>query len=90
MERNKQDDLEKLALAFFVNLRIGDCEYGGWGLDDKRPFGNSDVEGDILDIIGLEYDEDKNYEQREYASEIYGELGDYLATEWRRRKLLAA
>lgn len=85
-ERNKPNDLEKLADAFFANLRTGNVEYGGWGLDDKRPFGNSDVEGDILEIIGWEPEKNDSYEQREYASELYAELGDYVAAEWQRRK----
>lgn len=92
MERNRQEDLEKLALAFFVNLRISNVEQGAWGLDDKRPFGSSYLEGDVLEIIGCEPESENGYspEQDDYASQLYSDLGDYLASEWRRRKTSAA
>lgn len=51
-DRNRTDDLEKLAHAFYKNLEIDIVEFGGIGLDSKRPFGNSDVCEDILRIIG--------------------------------------
>lgn len=48
-------DMLKLEKAFFANLQRDDCEYGGIGINCKRPFGNSDVEGDILgDILEAE------------------------------------
>lgn len=34
------------------------CEYGAPAVDPKRPYGNSDVEGDIAEILGWEYEED--------------------------------
>lgn len=83
--RDTQADLRKLAQAFIDNLQIDDCEYGGIGLDSKRPFGNSDVEGDILHIIGAELEEDDDGDpawsddQRDYARSLYHEkLIDYL------------
>jgi hypothetical protein len=51
-ETQRQADMKTLAQMFFAHLRRDRCEYGGIGIDSKRPFGNSDVEGDILEGIG--------------------------------------
>lgn len=87
--RNEQQDLAKLADAFFENLFISPEEYGGIGVDAKRPFGNSDVEGDILEIIGEEpcWRQDDEFvhseEQRQYARTLYHEkLIPYLRQRW--------
>lgn len=85
MERDKQADLWKLADAFFTNLyRERHCEYGGWGLDHKRPFGNSDVHGDILEIIDYPPIAGDYYSeaQEDYAAELYDELGGFLREQW--------
>lgn len=82
----KKRDLNKLEKAFFDHLRYDDIEYGGLGIDPKRPFGNSDVEGDILeDILEEKPAGDDGYgdycwstAQREYARKLYFALGDYL------------
>lgn len=76
----KSKDLLKLEREFFKNLTF---ESGGICLDGKRPFGNSDIESDILDIIGAEpggEDEDHYWssKQRDYAWELYCELVPYL------------
>lgn len=85
--RNRNEDLAKLADAFFENLERNSIEYGGWGLDGKRPFGNSYVEGDILEIIGWEpIGDEYTQDQEEYASDLYGDLGEYLRQQWRMRK----
>lgn len=34
------------------------CEFGAPEINPKRPYGNSDVVGDILEIIGIPNDED--------------------------------
>lgn len=50
----REGHLERLARAFFENLRRSEgCEHDGWGLDDKRPFGNGGVELDVLEICGV-------------------------------------
>jgi hypothetical protein len=67
-------DMEKLATAFFDNLQLDNNEYGGIGVDCKRPFGNSDVEGDILEIIGARPEgEERSWSenQRAYAAALY-------------------
>lgn len=51
-DRNRNEDLKKLANAFYKNIEIDIMEFGGIGLEGKRPFGNSDVPADILEIIG--------------------------------------
>jgi hypothetical protein len=49
------------------------------GLDPKRPFGNSSVEKDILELLDIiEWNEEYSEKQREYAANLYQELGDYL------------
>ena len=36
-----------------------ECEWGAVSTDPKRPFGNSDVEGDISEILGREVSHDE-------------------------------
>lgn len=40
----------KLMRRMYVGWQ--DCEYGAPEIDPKRPYGNSDVEGDIAEILG--------------------------------------
>jgi len=70
--------LFKLGDAFFENLEIDtDCEFGSIGLNPKRPFGNSDVEDDILEIVEVEplhFDDCQSsysWEQKNYARDLY-------------------
>jgi hypothetical protein len=86
----RQIHLEKLAQAFFDNLQIDNCEYGGIGLDSKRPFGNSDVEADILELLDQTPDGDDGHEkcwsseQRAYASTLYhDDLIPFLQRRWK-------
>jgi hypothetical protein len=75
VQRDRQKDLEELATAFYENLTIVNIEYGGIGLDPKRPFGSSFIEADILGIIGWDEEGgDDGYctrEQRDYARSLY-------------------
>ena len=83
-DRNRVHDLWILADAFFDSLQRDNVEYGGWGLDSKRPFGNRGVEGDILEMIGWEPEgNDGEVEcfasfQRQYAAKFYDDLGNFL------------
>ena len=83
-ETLNQDDMLKLEKAFFQNLTRIECEYGGIGIDCKRPFGNSDVESDILEIIGAKPEgDDGEYacwssKQRAYAAAMYAGLIEWL------------
>jgi len=90
MDRNEREDLEKLANAVIENLEYNDmCEYGSIGVDCKRPFGNSDVEADMLEIIGWEMEgddgEDACYSstQRDYVRTLYMEkLAQFIKDMW--------
>ena len=76
MPRDIKEDMRKLTIAFFENLG-----FSWWneslGLDGKRPFGNSDFVGDILKIIGWQYEDEDEYgkcasqEQTDYAVDLY-------------------
>ncbi len=89
MNRDEQTDLKVLADAFFAELTMLEWEYGGIGLDPKRPFGNSDVEGDMLELLdcGLEGDDGDgpcySSEQRGYVRNLYRDkLIPYLRGRW--------
>lgn len=91
-EDDTKQHLEKLADAFFENMDYnGDCEFGSIGVDCKRPFGNSYVERDILEIIELEDDfntvlEDKyaREEYERYARELYCQmLPNFIKEKWK-------
>ena len=83
----KDCDMLKLEKAFFRNLQRNNAEYGQIGLDCKRPFGNSNVEQDILEIIGAKMSGDDgdgpcwSSHQIEYASAMYDGLIAWL---WKR------
>jgi hypothetical protein len=88
--RNIDEDLRRLASAFYINLRISEDEYGGIGIDDKCPFGNSDVDSDIMQILdirplvncpncGYIYSDD----QRAHVRDLYfNKLIPYLRKKW--------
>ena len=83
-------DLGRLAGAFFNNLEWDENQpyYKTIGLDSKRPFGNQDMEGDILAIIGANMEGDNGEEpcysskQREYARTLYEKLLPWLKTKY--------
>lgn len=92
MDRNIEADCSKLASAFFDNLQFdGSCEFGSIGTDCKRPFGNSNVESDILKIIGWKPEGDDGNGayfaswQKEYAVNLFQvKLIPFLQKEWKR------
>jgi hypothetical protein len=89
---NKQvtKDLNALEQAFWENVeRQDDCEYGSIGLDCKRPFGNSYVQGDILEIIGKKpKNEDEGFtdEDCQYADYLYTNLADFMRAKYLKKK----
>jgi hypothetical protein len=91
--RDEQKDLSILADAFFNNLIIDNCEYGGIGLDSKRPFGNSGVTTDMLEMLEVEPEfkcpncgEEYSEAQHDYVDKLYRQkLIPYLQVEWKRR-----
>lgn len=75
-----------LARAFFETWNVITASMEGGGFS-KRPFGNSDVERDILEIIDLEIDEDNDVEFEDacaYAAGLYDDLGAFLSSMWRK------
>jgi len=90
MKKSYNKHLKLLADAFYANITYDDgCEFGSIGLDCKRPFGNSNVEFDILEIINMLPDkehavnDDCNEELYKYARELYREkLVPYLKKQW--------
>ena len=87
--RNEERDLKVLADAFFAGLTMLAWEYGGIGLDPKRPFGNSDVEGDMLELLDWEPEGDDgggpcySSKQRDYVATLYREkLIPYMRAQW--------
>ena len=88
MELHKKD-MFKLEKAFFENLQRDNTNNGGIGIDSKRPFGNSDVESDILEYVlnvepeGNEEDnEGWSSKQREYAAAMYDGLIEWLQSKY--------
>ncbi len=73
---------EHLKLLRRMWIRWEDCEYGAPTVDSKRPYGNSDVEGDIAEILGWEYGKDHwdgmPSELRNAASSIHSEMQTVL------------
>lgn len=82
--RNEQDDLKKLADAFFDELILLDPY--GIGNDPYRPFGYKDMHGSVLEIIEWEPEgDDDSYseDQYGYAYDLYMvKLIPYLREKW--------
>lgn len=81
--RDRDADMLKLADAFMNGLERDDCEWGAIGADCKRPFGNSDMPGDVCEIIGLEQTDDTYDESYDYAVSLYNALPDFLIAKWK-------
>lgn len=71
---------EHLKLLPRFNIVWEDSEYGAPAVDCKRPYGNSNVEDDILEILGIIPEDVSNYgdyytdKQREYAKILHTEM----------------
>lgn len=68
-------------LTLLKNAFVGwdGCEYGAPAIDCKRPYGNSDVELDIAELLGWEYSEDGlDDDMSELASKIHKETKTVL------------
>lgn len=72
---------EHVKLLRRANVMWYDCETGAPGLDCKRPYGNSDVEGDVCNILGWSKEDGDGYsqEQRDKASLIHKETETALS-----------
>jgi hypothetical protein len=68
---------EHLKLMRKMCVGWDDCEYGAPEIDPKRPYGNSNVLHDLADIIGIEYDDEKDEpltsSQIEYLEKLHKE-----------------
>lgn len=66
---------DHLKLLDRMELRWENCEYGAPAVDCKRPYGNSDVAGDIAEILGWEAGPEGQLsnEQELLASELHRE-----------------
>ncbi len=84
IEDYKNKDMQLLADAFFKNLLLN--KDGSIGLDSKRPFGNSFIEGDIADIIGYPInshsDDSDDEEYLVYLKDLYSSLPEFLKSKW--------
>lgn len=56
MMENKVFELKEEHIKLLCRAYVGweDCEFGAPAIDCKRPYGNSSVEQDMLEILGLE------------------------------------
>lgn len=74
---------EHLKLLKRMYVSWWDCDYGAPSIDCKRPYGNSDVEEDICEILGKEKN-DVDYESEyltkysKYASKLHNEMQTVL------------
>ncbi len=57
---NKTFEVTVEHLALLPHFWVGweDCEYGAPAIDPKRPYGNSDVDHDIHEILGWPMEDD--------------------------------
>ena len=85
-------DVETIATAVIDALHITPWEYGGIGVDPKRPFGGGDVEDDMLKLLACQPESDDGFkpcwsqEQREYVHEIYHKrVIPRIQEVWKRR-----
>lgn len=55
--------------------RMSDCEFGAPEVDGKRPYGNSYVEPDIAEIIGMKFDREEGLssDQERECRELHNE-----------------
>lgn len=81
------DEHERLAARLYIRWD-DEMEWGGPAVDFKRPFGNSDMPGDVAEILQWDVDEDDGLtvDQYERAHELLYEMGHVLRdalTLWR-------
>jgi len=77
----KQEHIKLLKNAY---ISWDDCEYGAPAIDCKRPYGNSDVEMEMVKILGYKVFEDGHgdkhltKEQSDYLRKLHEETQDAL------------
>ena len=76
-----EDHIKLLQKAYFG---WENCEFGAPAIDCKRPYGNSDVLGDIAEILGWKLEEDDygykelSEDQRDKAEQLHYGLENVL------------
>lgn len=75
--RDRKADLQKLSEMVAEQIS---CL-----LEQKRPFGSSDVEGDVLHCIGMSRDDDKTDEEIDAMDKYAGELLDEMPAWFKKR-----
>lgn len=70
---------EHIKLLRNAYVRWDDCEYGAPAIDPKRPYGNSSVEEDIINLLGWEKG-DRCPHCNEYLEDISDDLLDSAYT----------
>lgn len=77
----KKEHIKLLKRAY---ISWNHCEYGAPEINPKRPYGNSNVEEDIAEILGWELEGDDGYDtclssnQRALAHKLHKETEDAL------------
>jgi hypothetical protein len=87
----REQHLELLADEFMKYMELEwDGEYIESG-NPKRPFGNSDVLSDVIDVIGwirADYDDVEAHDkQNEYAVSLLNDLGKHIQKRWKEIRL---
>lgn len=76
-------ELKKEHIMLIERFNIGweNCEFGAPCIDPKRPFGNSNVIGDIAEILNIDSDEEGEFtrEQEDYMCKLYEETETALS-----------
>lgn len=85
------EDLIKLLRHSYVSNHLTDCEYGAAEIDPKRPYGNSDVTGDIVALLGWQDETDDDqaralHEQTPMALQIVLASGSFEPGTYRAPK----
>lgn len=78
----KTFEIKKEHMMLLKNMYVewDSCEFGAPAVDPKRPYGNSNVYGDIGEILGIEPDENGEFtdEQYDYMLKLHKELETVL------------
>ena len=80
-ERADMFELKQIHLDLLKETYIywNSCEFGAPGIYCKKPYGNSDVENDIAEIIKLKKKGNFNYEEEEWNEKAYDYMKDLHA-----------
>ena len=73
MSKDREFTITEDHLKLLRSMYVGwdDCEFGAPAIDCKRPYGNSDVLGDIREILGLPINEEDDWrDEGEDADEL--------------------